>query len=125
MKSIEKINQVQTLKSLIAKKVDNHKATKKIARMSSLDKDFNEYNTSRAQWTFTSERCELFIMYTAYYILRHDLDDAAAKAYIENVHNTLRADKRYSYGNIEYKVNHCIEEIVKLSAQQNDKSIGQ
>lgn len=116
MKSIEKFNQVQTLKSLIAKKVDNHKATKKIARMSSLNKDFNEYTTSCAQGNFMSERCELFIMYTAYYILRHYLDDAATKEYFEQVYNQLKPKKRYTREYFEYKVNHCIEEIVKLSA---------
>jgi hypothetical protein len=114
MKSIEKFNQVKTLKSLIAKKVDNHKATKKIARMSSLSKDFNEYNTSRAQWTFMSERCELFVMYTAYYILRHDLDDAATKDYFEQVYNQLRPEKRYTHGNFEYRVEDCIEKNCKI-----------
>jgi hypothetical protein len=115
MKSIEKINQVQTLKSLIAKRVDNHKATKKVARMSSLDDEFSLYATAQAQANYLSECSELFVLYTTYYILRHDLSEEARQTFIQRVYDQLRPEKKNSHYRLDREVQHCIEEVEKIS----------
>ena len=45
MNTTERNNQIKTLKQLIAKAVESHKSTKKLARMSSNDANYDGFKT--------------------------------------------------------------------------------
>lgn len=85
MKTTEQMVQIRTLKSLIANLVETHKTTKAVARMSSNADGFSYSKTADAQIDFRAERMNLFIMYTAYYILRHGVEN------IDEYVNALKA----------------------------------
>ena len=80
MKTIEQINKIKTLKSLIAEVVNAHKSTKKVARQSSNDESFDSCKTANAQVQFAYERVHLYVLYTYYYALRHEIIDFAEYA---------------------------------------------
>ena len=92
MKTTEQINQIKTLKAYIAELVDAHKSTKKIARMSSNAEGFSYSATGRAQWKYSDESEELFVLYTVYYILRHNVENI--EEYAENLFRTLKPWKQ-------------------------------
>ena len=95
MKTTEQINQIKNMKGLIAKLVEEHKATKKVARMSSNDPEFSYSKTGSAQCKDVLERQHLHVIYTAYYILRHYFEnEAAIDAYIDDVFAHLRKEKQ-------------------------------
>ena len=120
MKTTEQINQIKTLKRWIADMVAAHKATKQ------------EQGRS---YVYLRERKSLFVAYTAYYMLRHGIEDI--DAYIEEVNNKLKEDKRnreYPYqffgieldtlpkwnrwGELKPAVQHCIECLDKFIANE-------
>ena len=95
MNTTERNNQIKTLKQLIANAVESHKSTKKLARMSSNDANYDGYKTSYAQSDALSESANLFVAYTAYYMLRHGIEgEENVKAYINDVLSHLRTEKR-------------------------------
>lgn len=94
MKTAEQINQIKELKSFITETVKSHKETKKIARMSSKSADFSRYHTAGAQYKCISESTKLFMLYTVYYILRHDVD---AEEYCNSVFRALKEEKKQRY----------------------------
>lgn len=77
MKTTEEMVQIRTLKTLIAEMVAAHKSTKSIKRGSA---------------TYREERAQLFVAYTAYYILRHYLDNT--DEFIANTVANLREENR-------------------------------
>jgi hypothetical protein len=99
MKTTEQINQIKTLKGIIAEYVNNHKETKRIARMSSNAEGYNVWKTGSAQTQYAGETDTLFILYTVYYILRHDVEDI--DAYAEKLSESLKPWKR--------EKNYCFE----------------
>ena len=92
MKTTEQMVQIRTLKSLIANLVETHKTTKAVARMSSNADGFSYSKTADAQNDFRYERIQLFIMYTAYYILRHGVDDI--DEYVNALKPQLKTEKQ-------------------------------
>ena len=98
MNTTERNNQIKTLKQLIAKAVESHKSTKKLARMSSNDANYNGYKTSYAQSDALSESANLFVAYTAYYMLRHGIEgEENVKSYIDSVIEKLRPENKTKY----------------------------
>jgi len=99
MKTTEQINQITNMKSLLSKLVEEHKATKKVARMSSNNPEYSVSQTGSAQWKDVLERQHLCVIYTAYFILRHYFEnEAAVDAYIDDVLAHLKKEKQqYSY----------------------------
>jgi hypothetical protein len=96
MKTTQQINRIKTLKRLIAETVNGHKSTKKIARMSSTNSEYNAWNTSRAQAFYTNERQCLFVAYALIHMLRHDIENV--EQYAEEVLGQLTTTKRDEYG---------------------------
>ena len=94
MKTTEQINQIKTLKSFIAETVKSHKETKKIARMSSKSADYNVWHTASAQSSCLEQAAHLFVLYTAYYILRHNVDP---EEYCNSVFRILKEEKKLRY----------------------------
>ena len=98
MNTTERNNQIKTLKSLIAQAVETHKSTKKLARMSSNAENYSYRESSSAQWTYQNESENLFVAYTAYYMLRHGIEgEEEVNAYIESVLSKLRPENRERY----------------------------
>ena len=125
MKTTEELVQIRTLKSLIAEMVAAHKSTKSIERGSA---------------TYREERAQLFVAYTAYYILRHYLDNpdefianTVANLREENRNRTyylsffgFKAPKqgRYGasyYGDLKEAVDACIECLNKYIESHKDE----
>lgn len=125
MKTTEQINQIKTLKRLIAEMVAEHKATK-----------LNEGRYGK----FRDEREHLFIAYTAYYMLRHGIEDF--DAYIESVMNKLKPEKQnksYPYqffgieleslprwnrwGSVKEAITHCVECLDKFIAKEQENAV--
>ena len=125
MKTTEEMVQIRTLKTLIAEMVAAHKTTK---------------STYGKGSTYLDERRQLFVAYTAYYILRHYLDNP--DEYIDSVVANLREENRnrnyrleffgytapkpgryYSsyYGNLHDAVNACIECLNKYIENHKDE----
>lgn len=77
MKTTEELVQIRTLKTLIAEMVAAHKSTK---------------STSRGSSKYREERKQLFVAYTAYYILRHYIDNV--DEYYESVIKNLKEENR-------------------------------
>ena len=92
MKTQEQMVQIRTLKSLITKMVESHKATKVVARMSSNAEGFILYKTAHAQNDFCYERIQLFISYIAYYILRHGVENI--DEYVNALKAQLKPEKK-------------------------------
>lgn len=120
MKTTEQINQIKTLKRLIADMVAAHKATKQ------------EQGRS---YVYLNERKSLFVAYTAYYMLRHGIEDV--DAYIKEANSKLKEDKQnriYPYeffgieldklprwnrsGELKNAVNYCIQCLDKFIANE-------
>lgn len=76
MKTTEQLVQIRTLKSLIAEMVAAHKSTK---------------STEGRSGKYINERDQLFVAYTAYYILRREVN---ADEYIQTVINQLRPENK-------------------------------
>lgn len=95
MKTTEQINQIVTLKSFIAEVVKSHKETKKIARMSSNAEGYSVWQTASAQSKYPQESQRLFVLYTAYYVLRHSIENV--EEYTAKVFNELREEKRTNW----------------------------
>jgi hypothetical protein len=125
MKTTEQIVQIRTLKNLIAELVAAHKSTKsKYGRCDS----------------YLFERKQLFVAYTAYYILRHSVEDT--ESYIAELVSKLKQEKqnrnyrfeffgfnapipqkyynRY-YGDLKEAVNACIECLNKYIESHKDE----
>ena len=124
MKTTEQINQIKTLKRLIADMVAAHKATKQ------------EQGRS---YVYLNERNSLFVAYTAYYMLRHGIEDV--NAYIEEANNKLKEDKRnreypfeffgieldnlsrwYRIGSLKDAVDYCIKCLDKFIAKEAENA---
>ena len=80
MKTTEELVQIRTLKTLIAEMVAAHKSTK---------------STSRGSSKYREERKQLFVAYTAYYILRHYIDNV--DKYYKSVIKNLKEENRNRY----------------------------
>ena len=125
MKTTEEMVQIRTLKSLIAEMVAAHKSTKSTYGKSS---------------TYSDERRQLFVAYTAYYILRHYLDNpdefianTVANLREENRNRTYRFEffgytapkpGRYFtnyYGDLKEAVNACVECLNKYIENHKDE----
>lgn len=125
MKTTEEMVQIRTLKTLIAEMVAAHKSTKSIKRGSA---------------TYREERAQLFVAYTAYYILRHYLDNP--NEFIANAVTNLREENRNRtyylsffgskapkqgryiesyYGNLKEAVDACIECLNKYIESHKDE----
>lgn len=125
MKTTEEMVQIRTLKTLIAEMVAAHKSTKSIERGSA---------------TYREERAQLFVAYTAYYILRHYLDNP--DEFIANTVANLREENRkrtyrfeffgYTapkpgryftnyYGDLKEAVSACVECLNKYIANHKDE----
>lgn len=76
MKTTEQLVQIRTLKSLIAEMVAAHKSTK---------------STQGRSGKYLSERDQLFVAYTAYHILRKEVN---ADEYIQTVIDQLRPENK-------------------------------
>ena len=90
MKTTEEMVQIRTLKTLIAEMVAAHKSTKSI---------------ERGSFKYREERKQLFVAYTAYYILRHYLDNP--DEFIANTVSKLREENRnrtYNFAFFGYEV---------------------
>lgn len=120
MKTEKEINQVKTLKSLIAEMVAAHKTTKSIARKSSKSEDYSSSAVARAQMDQRAESDKLFIAYAAYYVLRHGVEDI--DTYAEALKSQLRAENhnrsypttffgaKFTWSeNIQTAIKRCIE----------------
>lgn len=124
MKTTEQINQIKTLKSLIADMVAEHKATKQNEGWSS---------------SYRQQRLPLFVAYTAYYMLRHGIENQ--DEYIDSVLENMRPENRdrtyylcffgfdshvnrhgwnSCYGNLKEAVNACIECLNKYIEANKD-----
>jgi len=125
MKTTEEMVQIRTLKTLIAEMVAAHKSTK---------------STYGKGSTYSEERRQLFVVYTAYYILRHYLDNP--DEFIANTVANLREENRnrnyrfeffgYTapkqvryfssyYGDLKEAVNACIECLNKYIKNHKDE----
>ena len=124
MKTTEQIVQIRTLKNLIAELVAAHKSTKsKYGRCDS----------------YLFERKQLFVTYTAYYILRHSVEDT--NKYIADLVSHLKQDKqnrtyrfeffgfdapiparwgKIYFGDLKEAVNACIECLNKYIESHKD-----
>lgn len=125
MKTTEEMVQIRTLKTLIAEMVAAHKSTK---------------STYGKGSTYSDERRQLFVAYTAYYILRHYLDNpdefianTVANLREENRNRTYRFEffgytapkpGRYCasyYGDLKEAVNACVECLNKYIESHKDE----
>jgi hypothetical protein len=80
MKTTQQINSVKTLKRLIAETVFAHKKAKE---------DFGRTES------YLFERQRLFVMYTLYYMIRHEIEDV--DSYIKSVYDDLKYETRQTY----------------------------
>lgn len=96
MKTTEQINQIKVLKAFIAELVTKHKETKQATRVSGNDPKIKEvlapYDGYRPIAKFMHERQRLFVLYQAYYVLRHEVVDI--DAYAKEVESHLKSHKQ-------------------------------
>lgn len=125
MKTTEQIVQIRTLKNLIAELVAAHRSTK------------SQFGRNEK---YLEERQKLFVIYTAYYMLRHSIEDT--ESYIADIVSKLKQEKqnrsyyfkffgfdapvqarwgRIYYGDLKEAVNACIECLNKYIESHKDE----
>jgi hypothetical protein len=85
MKTTQQINSIKTLKRLIAETVTAHKALKE------------QYGRTESYFL---DRQRLFVAYTLYYMLRHEIEDV--DAYIKSVYDHLTLSTKQTYNSWGY-----------------------